>query len=65
MIDNLRAHAYTVRGSSADVSARIDEALEVFPRLAERRNQPASTLSGGEQQMLALAKALILRRASS
>ena len=36
----------------------IDRAYELFPRLAERRNQRAGTLSGGEQQMLALARAL-------
>jgi ABC-type branched-subunit amino acid transport system ATPase component len=39
----------------------IDECLATFPRLGERRNSLASTLSGGEQQMLGLAKALILR----
>ncbi len=38
---------------------RIDSALELFPRLAERRNQLAGTLSGGEQQMLAISRALM------
>ena len=46
-----------VRGPEA--GRRIGEAFNVFPRLAERRNQPAGTLSGGEQQMLALARGLI------
>lgn len=61
VIDNLRAHAYTLGGSASLADARIDDALVAFPRLAERRNQPAAALSGGEQQMLALAKAIILQ----
>jgi len=44
---------------SADPSARLGEMLELFPRLGERRRQPAGTLSGGERQMLALARALM------
>ena len=39
----------------------LDEVLELFPRLRERMDQPAQTLSGGEQQMLATARALCLR----
>jgi branched-chain amino acid transport system ATP-binding protein len=46
------------RGRS-DTASRLDEAYDIFPRLAERRRQPAGTLSGGEQQMLALARALV------
>ncbi len=61
VVDNLRAHAYTLGGDRRLVESRLDEAMAVFPRLAERRDQPAATLSGGEQQMLALAKALIVR----
>lgn len=61
VIDNLRAHAYTLGADRRLVDTRIDEALAAFPRLGERRNQAAATLSGGEQQMLALAKALIVR----
>jgi ABC-type branched-subunit amino acid transport system ATPase component len=45
---------------SRDVSRGIDATFEAFPALADRRNQLASTLSGGEQQMLALGKSLIL-----
>lgn len=58
--ENLRMFAHTLPSAhgGADVNGR---AFEVFPRLAERRGQLASTLSGGEQQMLALSKALILR----
>ena len=61
VIDNLRAHAYTLGTDRRLVESRLDDAMSVFPRLAERRDQPAATLSGGEQQMLALAKALIVR----
>lgn len=47
-----------VRGGGKEV---LDEVLELFPRLRERMKQPAQTLSGGEQQMLATARALCLR----
>lgn len=47
-----------VRNSGAEV---LDEVLDLFPRLRERMDQPAQTLSGGEQQMLATARALCLR----
>ena len=56
--DNLRLFAHSV--SRARAGAGIAAALEVFPRLAERRSQSAATLSGGEKQMLALAKAFIV-----
>lgn len=46
------------RGSGKDV---LEEVLDLFPRLRERMKQPAQTLSGGEQQMLATARALCLR----
>jgi branched-chain amino acid transport system ATP-binding protein len=45
----------------AEVSVAVDEALAVFPELAERLSQRAGTLSGGQQQMLALAQALVCR----
>jgi branched-chain amino acid transport system ATP-binding protein len=54
--ENLRLGAYTVRGRPD-----FARALEYFPWLEERRNQQARTLSGGEQQMLALARALVSR----
>ncbi|MFN3208218.1 MAG: ABC transporter ATP-binding protein [Roseovarius sp.] len=47
-----------VRGAGKDV---LEEVLELFPRLRERMGQPAQTLSGGEQQMLATARALCIR----
>lgn len=55
--ENLELGALTLRRGDAD--ARRDWLLGLFPRLAERRNQPAGTLSGGERQMLALARALM------
>ncbi|MEV4414047.1 ABC transporter ATP-binding protein [Catellatospora sp. NPDC049609] len=57
VLDNLRLHGYAV--APARSREAVDAALAVFPRLAQRAQQPASTLSGGERQMLVLAKALI------
>jgi branched-chain amino acid transport system ATP-binding protein len=57
--DNLRIGAYTRRDSEA--GADVDRWFETFPRLAERRDQRAGSLSGGEQQMLAIARALMSR----
>jgi branched-chain amino acid transport system ATP-binding protein len=54
--DNLRLGAYTVRGKPD-----FAHVVEQFPWLKERRSQPAGTLSGGEQQQLALARALMSR----
>ena len=59
--DNLHAGAYVLHGGSSSVHADIAKWFEVFPRLAERRNQRAGSLSGGEQQMLAIARALMSR----
>jgi branched-chain amino acid transport system ATP-binding protein len=56
--ENLELGAYTV-ASRKTIDARLDEALATFPRLAERIGQKAGTLSGGEQQMLAIARALM------
>ncbi len=58
--ENLRLGAY-VRRDRAAVRADFDRVYGYFPRLAERRTQQAGTLSGGEQQMLALSRALMLR----
>ncbi|MBL0085920.1 MAG: ABC transporter ATP-binding protein [Ideonella sp.] len=58
--DNLRLGAYT-RRDKAEVARDMDKAYARFPRLAERRHQQAGTLSGGEQQMLAISRALMLR----
>jgi branched-chain amino acid transport system ATP-binding protein len=60
--DNLAIAAHVDRRlGAAERGRRIDEALAVFPRLGERSEQRASSLSGGEQQMLALTRALISR----
>ena len=58
--ENLDMGAYT-RNDKVGVQADLSRAYELFPRLAERRGQLAGTLSGGEQQMLAIARALMGR----
>jgi ABC-type branched-subunit amino acid transport system ATPase component len=58
--ENLLAGAYTFIWDAKRLEAKSAEVLALFPRLQERMEQPAGTLSGGEQQMLALAKALLL-----
>lgn len=58
--ENLRLGAIT-RGGGREVLADIDRVYAHFPRLRERRAQQAGTLSGGEQQMLAVGRALMLR----
>jgi branched-chain amino acid transport system ATP-binding protein len=58
--ENLRLGAYTRRDRDA-VAADYDRVYGYFPQLQERRRQQAGTLSGGEQQMLAIARALMLR----
>jgi ABC-type branched-subunit amino acid transport system ATPase component len=61
VVENLRALAYSRGTDRAAIQSGIDATFEAFPRLAERRNQLASTLSGGEQQMLGLATAFLVR----
>ncbi len=56
--ENLLAAAYLVP-TRAEVKRRLAEAVQRFPRLAERRTQAAGTLSGGEQQMLAFGRAMM------
>jgi len=58
--ENLMAGAFR-RRDHALIRADIDAMFDRFPRLRERHNQPAGTLSGGEQQMLAVARALMSR----
>ena len=57
--ENLRIGAYTRRDKG--IAADFDRLYGYFPRLKERRRQQAGTLSGGEQQMLAISRALMLR----
>lgn len=56
--ENLDLGAY-LRQERAAIAATLDHVFELFPRLAERRGQMAGTLSGGEQQMLAIGRALM------
>jgi branched-chain amino acid transport system ATP-binding protein len=58
VIENLRLGAYTEH-ARADEAAQLERMFTLFPRLAERRGQLAKTMSGGEQQMLAIGRALM------
>jgi branched-chain amino acid transport system ATP-binding protein len=58
--ENLQMGAY-IRTDKAGIAQDIDKVFTTFPRLAERRDQLAGTLSGGEQQMLAMGRALMSR----
>lgn len=57
--ENLRYGYWSKRKNKADYSGRLDRMMDFFPRLRERRTQAAGTLSGGEQQMLGVARALM------
>lgn len=59
VLENLEVGAYTVSDKQV-IADRIQEGFEYFPRLAERKNQLGGTMSGGEQQMLAIARALMV-----
>jgi branched-chain amino acid transport system ATP-binding protein len=58
VVENLEMGAY-LRNDSVQIKTDMDRMFELFPRLRERRNQLGITLSGGEQQMLAMARALL------
>lgn len=60
ILENLQMGAY-IRNDKAEIQADIDKVFGIFPRLKERKDQLAGTLSGGEQQMLAMGRALISR----
>jgi branched-chain amino acid transport system ATP-binding protein len=57
--ENLELGAYTRKDGGVSVRSDVDRVYELFPVLAERRTQAAGTLSGGEQQMLAIGRALM------
>ncbi len=61
VVENMKLFAFTHGRDKAAIDRGIDATFEAFPALAERRNVAAGTLSGGEQQMLGLGKAFILR----
>lgn len=58
VLDNLKVGAYSVK-NKAVIQERIEEVFELFPRLKERSRQMSGTLSGGEQQMLAVGRAMM------
>ena len=60
VLENLEMGAY-LRSARREIAADMVRVFDQFPRLAERRQQPAGTLSGGEQQMLAIGRALMSR----
>ncbi|MDP3650709.1 MAG: ABC transporter ATP-binding protein [Rhodoferax sp.] len=60
ILENLQMGAY-IRNDKADILADIDKVFTIFPRLKERRDQLSGTMSGGEQQMLAMGRALMSR----
>jgi branched-chain amino acid transport system ATP-binding protein len=60
VLENLEMGAYT-RKSKAEFQHDLDHVVEVFPRIGERLKQQAGTMSGGEQQMLAMGRALMSR----
>lgn len=61
VLDNLRLGGFVLRRDPAALREEMDRQMDLFPILAERRDQPAGTLSGGEQQQLAIARSLMSR----
>lgn len=59
VLENLELGAFTKRHDKHKIHQKINEMFDMFPRLAERRKQMAGTLSGGEQQMLVIGRALM------
>jgi branched-chain amino acid transport system ATP-binding protein len=60
IIENLQMGAY-IRSDKAEIAADMEKMFNIFPRLRERKDQLAGTMSGGEQQMLAMGRALMSR----
>ncbi|MFP5317081.1 MAG: ABC transporter ATP-binding protein [Acidimicrobiia bacterium] len=61
VLENLEMGAYVRKAKEGGLDADLDRVFGLFPRLAERRTQSGGTLSGGEQQMLAIGRALMAR----
>ena len=59
VVENLKIGSYTRRLSPYALKSNLEKAYQLFPRLAERKSQLAGTMSGGEQQMLAIARAMM------
>lgn len=57
VLENLELGAYAIAG---DITPRLEKVYEIFPRLKERRQQPAGVMSGGERQMVAMGRALMI-----
>ena len=60
VLENLEMGAY-IRNDKSEIEKDLEKMFEMFPRLSERKSQLAGTMSGGEQQMLAIARALMSR----
>ncbi|MFZ5521859.1 MAG: ABC transporter ATP-binding protein [Pseudomonadota bacterium] len=61
VLKNLQLGAYVHRGDAGGIRKTLDEVLEMFPILYQKRNDPAGSLSGGQQQMVAIGRALMGR----
>jgi len=61
VMENLEMGGYARKGPKGSLQPEFDRVFSLFPRLHERRKQPGGTLSGGEQQMLAIGRALMSR----
>ena len=59
VVENLKIGSYARRLSPSALKSNLEKAYQLFPRLAERKSQLAGTMSGGEQQMLAIARAMM------
>jgi len=59
VVENLEMGAYSIKTTKKEMEQRLESMYELFPRLKERRTQLAGSLSGGEQQMLAIARGLM------
>lgn len=59
VLENLEMGSYSVKRTSTEMKNKLEEMYALFPRLAERKSQKAGSLSGGEQQMVAIARGLM------
>lgn len=59
VLENLEMGSYSVKRTSTEMKNKLEEMYALFPRLAERQSQKAGSLSGGEQQMVAIARGLM------